>query len=301
MNEIIKQSKIFIKSHIEDVISVELIAKKFGYSKFHFSRMFSNEVGISLQRFIIEQRLQSAMRDILNGDKVLDVAIKYNYETNTGFTKAFNKFFGYNPSFLSAIRMTELIFMMNGGICMLQNELYEELILNIQDRMNDEDRKLLEKAYQFVVNAHEGIKRYSGEEYCTHPLNVAIILAKMGVPTDTVLLGLLHDCNTDDSNLNIEDVKIAFGDQMYKKVVRINELNISPSLLSEVDINKEEDIVLVKLADRLHNMQTLKHLSKERWKSKAEETLKVFSPLAERAGSVELKAKLDGLSVSILE
>lgn len=301
MKLIVENSIEFIRNHIEDDLSVELIAQKFGYSKHHFSRIFSNQTGKSPRDYIIDLKLYKAANEIILGSKIIDAALKYGYETHSGFSKVFKKKFNYSPSILAAIRVTEMIILLEGGGNMTHTEIYNEIKEELQSISSVEQMDLLEKAYDFAVTAHEGLKRHSGEDYVTHPLNVAHILAKMELLVETIVIGLLHDCNEQGSNVTVGTVKDQFGMYYYQKLLRINELNISKNLLNEVNLKDEEDIVLVKLADRLHNMMTLKYLDESRWKLKAEETIRIFSPLAGRLVNNELKTQLDSLSIAVLD
>jgi len=300
MDKLIKECCTYIDVHIHENISVESLAKEFGYSKFHFSRLFSNNMELSLSNYIRNQKLSKAAVDILNGSSVLDAAIAYGYDTHNGFGKAFKKYFGYSPSMLLAIRLTDTIISNKGVPTMSKDELYNTLLESINSKATNKDVELLNTAYTYATKAHEGMKRYSGDEYVTHPLNVAIILSRMDAPIETIILGILHDCNELDSNKSLEQVKESFGNIYYKKLQRINELKTSANLLNEVDFKIEEDIILVKLADRLHNMQTLKYLNEGRWQDKAKETISIFSPLANAVGNTELKATLDKLSLEFI-
>ncbi|GAB6110142.1 helix-turn-helix transcriptional regulator [Fusibacter bizertensis] len=299
MEETIKKCKQYIEKHIEDELSVELIAKIMGYSKHHFSRAFSNQVGVTLRDYIIDERLVRATIDIIKGERILDVAVKYRYETHSGFSKAFKRKFAYSPNLLTAMNITEKSFNSEGGTTMTHEQVYNELVQTINDSASVEHMNLLERAYKFAIKANAGKKRYSGEDYVTHPLSVAKLLAEMEAPIETVILGILHDCNEHDSCISIDEIRNEFGEAYYYKVKRINALNMSANLLNEVDIETEEDLVMVKLADRLHNMKTLKFLDQTRWKIKAKETMEIFSLLAEKIGVIEMKVKLDSLSIAI--
>lgn len=301
MKDIIVNCIKYIEAHIEDDLSVESIAKNMGYSKHHFSRLFSSEVGVTLRDYVIEKRLLQSAKNILKGEKIIGVAVKYGYETHTGFSKAFKRQFSYSPSVLIAFRITERILSSEGDNAMKHEALYIELVRLIGNNGSVEQMDLLERAYQFALEAHAGKKRYSGEEYVTHPLQVAIMLAEMEVPIETVMIGLLHDCNEHDSCVSIDDIRNEFGDKCYKKVKRINDLCISTDLLNTVNFDTEEDIVLIKLADRLHNMQTLKFLDQSRWHVKAIETMEIFSPLAEKVGAMKMKAALDSLAIQMTQ
>lgn len=183
-----------------------------------------------------------------------------------------------SPSMLLAIRLTDTIISNKGVTTMSKDELYNNLLIALESKTTKEDIELLNRAYAYATKAHEGMKRYSVDAYVTHPLNVAIILSKMNTPIETIVLGILHDCNENDSNASLDLIAEHFGNSYYSKLQRINELNTSANLLNEADYNTEEDIILVKLADRLHNMQTLKYLNEDKWQKKLRKHL-VYSCL----------------------
>ncbi len=300
MERIIDLCLQYINEHIEDELSVDEISKKMGYSRHHFSRAFSHYVGVSIRDYMIEKRLLQAAKDLINGERIIDVAVKYRYETHSGFSKAFKRKFSYSPNLLIAMKLTERILTSEGGTAMTHADLFNELVDTIVGGISTEQMALLENAYRFAVKVHLGKKRYSGEDYVTHPLNVAIILAQMEVPIETVILGLLHDCHDADVCMTIQDIRFEFGDYYDNRIKRMMALNLSCDLLNEVNLERDEDIVLVKLADRLHNMRTIKFLDQSRWLEKANETVAIFSPLAQRFGLLELKVKLDNLSLQNL-
>lgn len=301
MEPVIRECLRYIESHTMERLSVEEIASQFGYSKHHFSRMFSQALGVSIKSYITKTKLVKSAQAIIGGSTILEAAVLVGYETHTGYNKAFKKYFGYSPKLLLAASFTRDLYDFQGGQGMKAENLYNEIKELTKGDISKNQLELLRLAYEFALKAHGGQKRYSGDDYVTHPLQVSILLIKMNASPETVVLGLLHDCNEADSNISVEATKPIFGEIIYNKLVRINQLNVSPDLLETVDIETEEDIVLVKLADRLHNMSTLKHLKPERWHEKATETLAVFSPIAEALGYVDLKANLDQLSVKVLD
>ena len=300
MKQVINDTISYIEEHIKDNLSVESISLEFGYSKHHFSRMFKQQMGLSLQNYIIDQKLTGAAKEILGNGKIIDIATDYGYETQTGFLKAFKKKFGYPPTLLAMVKTTEIIFKSEGGCVMTHEELYTELSNEISGRTDGKQNELINKAYLFAVQVHKDKKRHSGEDYVTHPLHVALILSKIGAPIESIILGIIHDCCEEDPDVTVKEVKKEFGDYYFQKMLKIKELNISSNLLSEVDIEMEENVVLVKLADRLHNMKTLKYTNKLKWRSRAEETINIFSPLAEKLGNTEIKAELDKLAIQVL-
>ncbi len=286
------KSIVFIEENIENKLNADIVASNAGYSKFHYSRLFKKVTGNTISEHIKERRLLCAAKEIINGSRIIDVAIHYGYETHSGFDKAFKKKFGYPPKLLYVMKLAETIYNEIGELVMNYKELYRELVSMFDDDLTVSDKELLEKAYQFSVNAHTNQKRYSGEMYIVHPLNVAIILKSLKQPIETIVLGLLHDTIEKGSNVSIKELEDAFGVELACKVKKLQGCRITEELLKE-----DEDIILVKLADRLHNMKTIEHLDPSRWKEKATETLEIFSPIAEINGLKELKMELDHLSV----
>lgn len=293
--KIVYRSLKYIELNIETKLSIEDISFEYGYSKYHFCRLFKECMGVSLGDYLIERRLVSAAKEILQGYKVIDAAMKYGYDTPAGFNRAFKNKLGYSPKVLKALRLANTIFSKTGEIVMDTNVLYENLRMKISEMFTDEDLEMFNKAYNFACEAHRSQKRYSGEEYVTHPLNVSLILLDLKQDLTLVILGLLHDTLMDDANGNLESIKSQFGDEIALQIRRIDEIDVSNSLLEE-----DENIVLVKLADRLHNMKTIEFIDQDRWEEKAKETFAIFGPLAEKVGMNELKLELNHLSAKYI-
>lgn len=290
------ESLSIIEDMIEDKLTAESIAKYVGYSKFHFSRLFKSEFGITLNEYIIERRLMNAAKDIIGGHKIIDVAMKYGYDTHSGFDKAFKRKFGYPPKVLCVFGFAESMFKPKGDTEMNQDQLYEKLLQTLMRYAEVDELDRAKKAYECANELHDGFYRYSGEPYITHSLNVALLLAEMKQPVETVILGLLHDVL--DAKISSVDQSIldSFNTSTRSKLIRLCDAKLNEELM-----HNDEDIILVKLADRLHNMRTIEHISKERWSEKAKETLSLFSPIASRLDVPELKLELDHLSVKYLE
>ena len=186
------------------------------------------------------------------------------------------------------------------------------------------DQKLVKKAMEFATAAHQGQKRVSGEDYIIHPLRVAEILTQMNLDSKTVAAGLLHDV-ADDTPKTLQDIEKEFGDEIaflvsgvsklgklrYPKTgleVKTVEERIGEPLdrraenLRKMFLAMGEDlrVVLIKLADRLHNMETLGSLPPEKRQRIALETLEIYAPLADRLGMGEMKVELEGLSFPYL-
>ena len=190
--------------------------------------------------------------------------------------------------------------------------LYTELIKSVRKYMPNDDISLLERACMTAKNAHMDQVRKSGEPYIIHPLCVAIILADLELDQDTLIAGILHDV-VEDTILTTDNVRHTFGDEVatlvegVTKLTQItwtsDKLEIQAENLRKMFLAMAKDIrvILIKLADRLHNMRTLHYMSAEKQKEKARETLDIYSPIAQRLGISKLKVELDDLSLRYLE
>ena len=198
-------------------------------------------------------------------------------------------------------------------------DLLDETALKEQDQ---ETRDLVERAYQAAEQAHAGEKRKSGEPYIQHPLNVACLLIEIGMDPDTIAAGLLHDV-VEDSDTDVKTIKQQFGPNIAELVDGVTKLDqieqeqsdrFKQSNQQERDAAETESlrkmflamsqdirVVVIKLADRLHNMRTLKALTPARRKTFARETLEIFAPLANRLGVWQWKWELEDLSLRYLD
>lgn len=186
----------------------------------------------------------------------------------------------------------------------------EQLINKVKESCKDADIDLITKAYDYAFNAHIEQKRESGEPYIMHPVNVAMILVGMGMDTNTIVAGLLHDV-IEDTEVTYEDIKLDFNEEVANLVDGVTKLgkikyktkeeqqadNVRKMLLA---MAKDIRVIIIKLADRLHNMRTLKHMKPEKQKSKAQETLDIYAPLAHRLGISKIKWELEDLSFRYL-
>ena len=191
-------------------------------------------------------------------------------------------------------------------------KLYDELIASVRKYHPSDDISMIEKAYQIAKNAHEGQLRKSGEPYIIHPLCVGIILADLEMDKETIVAGILHDV-VEDTVMTEEEITREFGSEvalLVDGVTKLGQLNYSADKLELQAENlrkmflamaKDIRVILIKLADRLHNMRTLKYMREEKQKEKARETMDIYSPLAQRLGISKIKTELDDLSLKYLK
>ena len=187
----------------------------------------------------------------------------------------------------------------------------EKLIYKIEQYNQQTDLSLIVKAYNFGNEAHSGQLRNSGEKFFIHPVNVAIILAELNMDTSTIIAGLLHDV-IEDTPITYDDVGKEFGYEIADLVEGVTKLkkieyktkqeNQAENLRKMVlAMSKDIRVIIVKLADRLHNMRTLEYMTPEKKKEKALETLEIYAPLAHRLGISKIKWELEDLSLRYLE
>lgn len=187
-------------------------------------------------------------------------------------------------------------------------DLEEKLKLYITD---EEELNLIKKAYEFAKDAHQGAVRKSGEPYIQHPLNVAYILTTVYADYATICAALLHD-TVEDTDVTLEDITRIFGPEislLVNGVTKINKINFSTENEATiayhrkifVGLSEDVRVIILKLADRLHNMRTLWALSEERQKNNARETLDILTPIAHRLGIHKLKSELEDLSLRYLK
>ncbi len=167
------------------------------------------------------------------------------------------------------------------------------------------DFDLIRLAYDYALNAHKGQIRKSGEPYINHPLETAIILAKMGMDQDTIIAALLHDV-PEDTTYSLVEIKKNFGPEVAKLVGGITKLGVIKyrgmekyaENLRRMFISMAQDIrtILIKMADRLHNLKTLDSLPREKQKRIAQESLEIYAPIANRLGIGQVKGELEDLA-----
>nr|WSX19469.1 RelA/SpoT family protein [Streptomyces tubercidicus] len=166
----------------------------------------------------------------------------------------------------------------------------------------------VERAYQVAERWHRGQKRKSGDPYITHPLAVTTILAELGMDPATLMAGLLHD-TVEDTEYGLDTLRRDFGDQvalLVDGVTKLDKVKFGEAAQAEtvrkmvVAMAKDPRVLVIKLADRLHNMRTMRYLKREKQEKKARETLEIYAPLAHRLGMNTIKWELEDLSFAIL-
>src|SRR5580700_8112076 len=188
---------------------------------------------------------------------------------------------------------------------------FRDLMKRIEENRPQDDLSIVKKAYDYSLKHHEGQTRASGEPYLVHPLEVALVLAEMKMDPVAIAAGLLHD-SVEDTSVTIVDIRKEFGEQVahiVEGVTKISKIdfatreeaqaeNLRKMMLAMVD---DIRVVLIKLADRLHNMRTLEHLEPERQQKIAQETLEIYAPIAHRLGMGKIRGELEDLGFLFLD
>ncbi len=190
-------------------------------------------------------------------------------------------------------------------------ELYKKLIATIRAYRPTTDLSEIEKAYKIASKAHEGQKRKSGEPYIIHPLCVAIILAELELDKETIVAGILHDV-VEDTVMTREEIAKEFSEEvalLVDGVTKLTQLDLSQDKIEVQAENlrkmflamaKDIRVILIKLADRLHNLRTMQYQSPAKQIEKSRETMDIYAPLAHRLGISKIKVELDDLSMQYL-
>lgn len=193
-----------------------------------------------------------------------------------------------------------------------KEELLKMLIDGLQKTKSEEDIEKVKKAYEIANRLHTNQKRRSGEEYIIHPICVAMILVNLNMDIDTIIAGILHD-TVEDTGYTIDDVKKDFSEtiaNIVEGVTKLTQLNLSnDKVLMQAEnlrhmflaMSKDIRVIIVKLADRLHNLRTLEYQSREKQEEKSLETLEIYSPIANRLGISKVKTEMDDLALSYLK
>ena len=192
----------------------------------------------------------------------------------------------------------------------MNNNITLQDLINLLEEYNPEEIGFVKKAYEYAEDLHSGQSRQSGEPYITHPLNVAYILAELHADRDTVCAGLLHD-TLEDTNISKEDIAHDFNQDIANLVAGVTKLakmnfsskqeqNYANTRKIITGITEDVRIIIIKLADRLHNMRTLQFKSRFKQEENALETMEIFVPLAYYIGAYRIKSELEDLSLQYL-
>lgn len=293
----------YIDRNLETKLSAADISSAMGYSEFHFSRMFKADMGIPVMEYVKKRKLIKASEAILHGDKIIDAALKYGWQSHSGFTKAFKNEFGFCPEFLRA--------MMIGIDCLRRDGMNHVFLKSTDVHAEKKQLKILlreemertgvplepdefERIYTCACDTYDGLRRYSGDEYVTHPLNTAIILAQMTADKNIIYAGLFCDA--------LKKTGVTMGQlrkELPKTVVSVIERanGIGPA---EMEACEDEEAVMVRLAERLHNMRTVEFMDAQRREEKTKETLKLVLHMAGKVKNKKLLEELNDLSLKAI-
>ena len=191
-----------------------------------------------------------------------------------------------------------------GGV----NPVLEPLIKTVRATHPKADIRLIERAYEVAAYCHAGQKRKSGDPFITHPLAVATILAELGMPHETICAALLHD-TVEDTSYTLAQLRREFGDDLaalVDGVTKLDKVKYGEAAAAEtvrkmiIAMSRDIRVLVIKLADRLHNMRTLRYLPRDKQERKAREVLEIFAPLAHRLGMNTVKWELEDLAFATL-
>lgn len=293
---ILTQSIQYIETNLKGKLSVSSIANNVGYSEYHFSRLFHETMGCSVMEYVRKRRIYRASEDIMDGKKIVDAAYEYGWQSHNSFTRAFKSEYGFPPSFLRAMYIT----LANGGVKMGQitfkklseDTTKENLLTNLKETLSENvtayDGKELLKMYDLACQVYDGMRRHSGSEYVTHPLHVAILLADMGAEESVVYAGMFCDSIKKAKVQNLPVSK-----QVWELVSLVSQCEDAREI-------KDERAMLIKLAERLHNMRTVEFMSEDKARMRARETFDIFLPMARKLKNEKLISELNDLTVKYI-
>lgn len=192
-----------------------------------------------------------------------------------------------------------------------QKEDYISLIKALDDQGGVYDKELISRAFEYCVTMHSGQKRWTNEEYYIHPVSVAKIIISLGMDTQAITAALLHDV-VEDTKASIEDIKQLFGDEVALLVdglTKIGKISINSKEQEQAEslrkmliaMGKDIRVIIIKLADRLHNMRTLDAIPENKQREKSLETLEIYAPIAHRLGIRSVKEELEDLAIKHLD
>ena len=191
------------------------------------------------------------------------------------------------------------------------NDRFDELRKLMADTYSKEEQDMVVKAYDLASEAHKDQRRYSGEPYIMHPVAVARILFDLGMDHQSIIAAILHD-TVEDTDVTLEDLSAAFGDEIAQLVSGVTKLGKVPLATYKeqqaenvrkmlIAMSQDIRVIIIKLADRLHNMRTLEYMREQKQKEKSLETLEIYAPIAHRLGISSIKEELEDLSIRYLD
>lgn len=292
----------YIDKNLDQPIDLEDICGHIGYSKYYFSRKFKQYMGLSVMEYVRRCRLAKASEEIIDGRRILDIALSYGWQSHAGFTKAFRQEYGFSPAFLKGMSMQiknlggnamEQIFLRQIEEHADKETLYAILKEELQNAYIQINMAGLDKIYSYACKAYEGIERYSGDPYITHTLNTAIILAQMEAGERVIKAGLLCDIFRKTA-VTAETLPADMDPKLKALLIRLENFD------AEHIQWEDEEVIIIKLAQRLHNMRTITYMEETVRNKKARETLSMFLPAAEKLGNKRLLVELNNLSLKYL-
>ncbi len=296
INEVLK----YIEEHLKEKLTTLQLSQIAGYSEYHFMRMFKANMNVTVTEYIIKRRLIKASEDILSGEKIIDVAFKYGWQSHSGFTKAFVKEFDFAPSLLKAMKFSieilggnsvkmSHVFLGSTNIGETKEKLFELLQCKLKENGIEVNEEKLQATYKIACEAYKGVNRYSGEEYITHLLNVAIILAELGAEENVIYAGMFCDVSK-KGVIPLTELNNSLDKEAYDIVQAVNNMD---NTLNEA----ADEVLLIKLAERLHNMRTVEFMDEAKRREKAKETIDLYMPLARKLNNQKLIDELNDLGM----
>lgn len=297
--QIVNESLVYIENNLIRKITIEDIANSVGYSKFYFSRIFKAEMNISVMEYVKERKIVCASQAILKGEKILDVAIKYGWESHGGFIKAFKSYYGFSPSLLYVMKlelnhlggsnMGDNNFYEKTDEHMSKEQLYELLIQEMKKNQYEFDLNELEEIYNLAKRLYADQTRYSGDEYITHLINVSLLLVQMGAEKKIIYAGMFCDVFR-KTDVTVDELKENLPEEVFSIVIRLKDYRME-------DILSDEECAIIKMAERLHNMRTIEYMEESEKKRRARETISLYMPVARQLKNEKLIKELNDLSI----
>lgn len=191
------------------------------------------------------------------------------------------------------------------------NDRFNELCELMKSTYSEEEQAKVKRAYMIASEAHKDQRRYSGEPYIMHPVAVARILFNLGMDHESIIAAILHD-TVEDTNVSLEDLSHEFGDEIAQLVNGVTKLGKVPLATYKeqqaenvrkmlIAMSQDIRVIIIKLADRLHNMRTLEYMREQKQKEKSLETLEIYAPIAHRLGISSIKEELEDLAIRYLD